>query len=305
MFSHNCALFETMLLSQGKIFLLITHLQRIYVSATILGFDSKEIEVLLALLMYECGIDKNTALNLSKNIFHHENMLNDTLSYNHYKSFTHGKRLNQQQSFFTSLMTQAFLPQTLDSLESFEPRNFRDFIYLWSDAKILESLLADSQQRDYLADSAQDSLLRLTLQRNGVLSCEMLPLQPVTNHHIFLSPDNLDSSNKALYHKTTQRKHYEYATKQITRNMCFDYIYTNQNNEIMEGSRSNVIIQHNNKYYTPHHSSGLLVGTLRSILLLYCLCEERILFQEDLRYADSIFCINSVRGVVKVKLIES
>ena len=54
--------------------------------------------------------------------------------------------------------------------------------------------------------------------------------------------------------------------------------------------------------YTPHSQSGLLQGTLRGMLLDFGLIFEKRLTLKHLHKADKIFALNSVRGIVQVKL---
>ena len=75
-------------------------------------------------------------------------------------------------------------------------------------------------------------------------------------------------------------------------------IFYNENNEITEGARSNIIIEKNGKLFTPPIKCGRLDGIyLKNMKNI----EEKILFKSDLENADRIFCVNSVRGCVEVR----
>ena len=80
----------------------------------------------------------------------------------------------------------------------------------------------------------------------------------------------------------------------------FDVIYTNEKEEITEGARSNIVISKDGKLYTPPISSGLLNGTYRQKIIHKL--NEKTLYKNDIINADKIYCINSVRGMVEVKL---
>uniref|UniRef100_UPI004025D744 aminotransferase class IV n=1 Tax=Candidatus Scatousia sp. TaxID=3085663 RepID=UPI004025D744 len=56
------------------------------------------------------------------------------------------------------------------------------------------------------------------------------------------------------------------------------------------------------KFYTPPLKCGLLNGVLRQNLLDSNVCVEKVLYKEDLLNANSIYCINSVRGIKRVEL---
>ena len=100
----------------------------------------------------------------------------------------------------------------------------------------------------------------------------------------------VNSNNLFLYHKTSIREN-------IGENY-FDKIRVNERGEITEGIFTNVGILKDGKYYTPPIQCGLLAGSFRAKLGW----EEKILYPEDLKNADKIFCFNSVRGLVEVKL---
>ena len=57
--------------------------------------------------------------------------------------------------------------------------------------------------------------------------------------------------------------------------------------------------QINGKLYTPPVKCGLLDGIFKKSMKNI---SEKILYKNDLENAEKIFCINSVRGIVEVKL---
>lgn len=131
--------------------------------------------------------------------------------------------------------------------------------------------------------------LRIKLHKNGSFEKEYQTVSEIKSRKIRIK-GTVDSSNPFLYHKTTIR---EESPKDV-----FDEIRVNERGEITEGTYTNVGILKNGKYYTPPISSGLLVGTYRAKLGW----EEKVLYPEDLKCADKIFCFNSVRGLVEVEL---
>lgn len=165
---------------------------------------------------------------------------------------------------------------------------------MWQDLGRLRELLK--------IELAGECVLRLVLRHNGSLELESLPLLPVPNQHVTLSPKALDSTHLLTSHKTTHRPHFAIAQKMIERGEVFDMIFYNQKGEIAEGSRSNIVCEMKGRFYTPHSQSGLLQGTLRNMLLHYGLIAQKKLTIKHLKKADRIFCLNSVRGVVQVNL---
>ena len=148
-------------------------------------------------------------------------------------------------------------------------------------------------------------ILRLLLRKNGEVRLEILEYSQIKSKIIKIATNTLNSHNDALYHKSTLRGHFTQIPQHQKSNI-FDFIYLNQNGEICEGSRSNIVILMREKngetLYTPSQKSGLLNGVLRDNFLSHNIVCEKILTLQDLQKAQKIFCINSVRGVQEVFL---
>lgn len=140
----------------------------------------------------------------------------------------------------------------------------------------------------------ENKILRVLLSKNGTINIEYLPITNFSNQNLQIKINgNVNTSNPFLYHKTTIRE--------SKPNDIFDEIRVNEHGEITEGTFTNIGILENGKYYTPPLTCGLLAGTFRKKLGW----EEKILYPEDLKNADKIFCFNSVRGLVEVKLADN
>jgi len=187
-----------------------------------------------------------------------------------------------------------------------------------------------------------DCVLRVLLDKNGVLETQILPLEPTKTNLVTISKTPVNSKEKLLYHKTTYRPWYGEAMKKIKKGLIFDEIFFNEKGALTEGARSNIILQIKGELFTPPVECGLLNGILRQEMLnnhvipkqksLYnTLVEkfrdlitmgcrnkddlhintnfkfrhdvhEKILFLSDLQKAEKIYCINSVRGIVEVEI---
>ncbi len=148
----------------------------------------------------------------------------------------------------------------------------------------------------------EDCILRILLDKNGNLKTQILPLNPIETNKITISKIPVSSKEKFLYHKTTYRPWYEKSKEKIKSGKIFDEIFFNEKGELTEGTRSNIILQINRKWYTPPVKCGLLNGVLRKKLIKEAKLKERNLYFNDLKNAEKIFCINSVRGFVEVEL---
>jgi para-aminobenzoate synthetase / 4-amino-4-deoxychorismate lyase len=119
----------------------------------------------------------------------------------------------------------------------------------------------------------------------------------------FLSREPIDEQSPFLFNKTTYKPWYEKDCKILSRKKCFDVIHVNSKGKIAEGSRSNIFIRKSRLLYTPPVESGLLPGILRKNLLRRGKCRETVLTPKDLLTADEVYCGNSVRGLVRVKVV--
>lgn len=148
----------------------------------------------------------------------------------------------------------------------------------------------------------QDGILRILLNKNGELSYEYKDLTYSQTNKIAISPIIISSKNNLMYHKTTFRPWFYESYAKIKNGEIYDEIFFNENNELTEGARSNIIVKINSNYYTPPLCCGLLNGIYRQKLINEGFCKEKILYKKDLLNCEKIFCINSVRGIVEVEL---
>jgi para-aminobenzoate synthetase/4-amino-4-deoxychorismate lyase len=112
----------------------------------------------------------------------------------------------------------------------------------------------------------------------------------------------VDSRDRLLYHKTTQRARYEAARRE--RPDCDDVILSNERGDVTEASIANIVIERDSRKLTPPLSAGLLPGVFRAALLASGAITEAPLRPDDLRRADGIWLINAVRGWVPATLVD-
>jgi len=150
--------------------------------------------------------------------------------------------------------------------------------------------------------------LRLLLDIDGNVTIETapLPLEQGRNikKKICMSACKTDPNNIFLYHKTTNRKLYDIEYKKYKKLGYYDVIFKNNNGEITEGAISNIILKKKGVFYTPRVSSGILPGVFREYFMRKYRqsIKEKVLREADIKTADHIYCLNSVRGMVEVKL---
>lgn len=84
-----------------------------------------------------------------------------------------------------------------------------------------------------------------------------------------------------------------------------EVIFLNPDNDVTEGSISNIYFIKNNKIYTPALICGLLDGTIRKYILKNYSVAEGKFTMKDLMTADEIFVTNSIMGIMPVCEIEN
>ena len=145
--------------------------------------------------------------------------------------------------------------------------------------------------------------VRLCVSAQGRPNIESAPLDiwPSMTQTVALAKTPVERRDKFLCHKTTHRAVYEAHTQE--RPDCFDVLLWNEDGELTEFTRGNLVVELSGERWTPPRSCGLLNGTLRSELLDTGELQERILRREDLETAVRIWLLNSVRGLVPVRMI--
>ena len=143
--------------------------------------------------------------------------------------------------------------------------------------------------------------VRLTLWKDGKIETEISAIEPFERRRVALATEAVDSSDRFLFHKTTNRDFYN--TQLAARPDCDDIIFWNERGEITESTIANLVVPIDGQLCTPPVDSGLLAGTFRNHLLAEGKISERVITLEELRSATEFFLINSVRKWVHAELI--
>jgi len=144
------------------------------------------------------------------------------------------------------------------------------------------------------------AVLRILLDKMGDFETQVLQLDEIKTNKISVCKSPVNSKEKLIYHKTTYRPWYEDSMKKIKKGEIFDEIFFNENGELTEGARSNIVLQINGELFTTPVECGLLSGIMRQELLNQNKIKEKVLYLDDLQKVEKIFCTNSVRGIVEV-----
>ncbi len=144
--------------------------------------------------------------------------------------------------------------------------------------------------------------LRLLVDAAGAPTLEVgpLPSDDGLTRTLPIDTEPIDPYDEFLVFKTTTRNRYDEALDRFPN--APDVILWNRRGELTETCIANIVLELDGELVTPHNDSGLLPGTLREELLDRGQIHERVLTVDDLRAADRVFTINSVRGWDVVEL---
>ncbi|MEW5735062.1 MAG: aminodeoxychorismate synthase component I [Thermodesulfobacteriota bacterium] len=139
--------------------------------------------------------------------------------------------------------------------------------------------------------------VRLTLAESGEMEITAGPAPEPSSGpvRVRLAPNAVHSSDCFLFHKTTRREVYEKAKARVPD--ADDVILVNEKGQATESAIANLAARIRGRLVTPPLSCGLLAGTLREEMIQSGELSERVLTPDDLRTADALFLLNSVRGL--------
>jgi para-aminobenzoate synthetase/4-amino-4-deoxychorismate lyase len=153
--------------------------------------------------------------------------------------------------------------------------------------------------RDALSNYAVQTLglckVRLLLATDGSLELASEKLvESAGMLRVGISSMRTNSGDYFCYHKTTRREKLD--TARSSRPDCDEVLLLNEHGQLTEGSYNSLVVKLDGQLLTPSLTCGLLPGVLREELLEQGEITERILYPDDLKRADELWLINSVRG---------
>ncbi|WP_306141316.1 aminodeoxychorismate synthase component I [Roseibium sp. MMSF_3412] len=149
--------------------------------------------------------------------------------------------------------------------------------------------------------------VRLLMNADGEASITSTDLTPVDENTVFnlvVATERTRATDRFLYHKTTNRAFYDETRARYQASTgCQEVLFLNEDGFLTEGSYMTLFLKKNGVLLTPALRHGLLPGTFRAGLLERGLAREADLTEEDLATADKVFVGNSVRGLVRGRLL--
>jgi para-aminobenzoate synthetase/4-amino-4-deoxychorismate lyase len=148
--------------------------------------------------------------------------------------------------------------------------------------------------------------VRLVVAPDGAVRVEGVPLNSLSPDEplpVSLARSPVSRSDRFLFHKTTRRAVYD-ERRRAGGDGVFDVLLQNEEGEVTEFTTGNlaVAMEAGLPWWTPPRGCGLLAGTLRAELLERGVLRERVIRVDDLAHASRLYFLNSVRGVLPVRL---
>ncbi|MCD6312072.1 MAG: aminodeoxychorismate synthase component I, partial [Elusimicrobia bacterium] len=148
--------------------------------------------------------------------------------------------------------------------------------------------------------------IRVLLSENGNLSLGAERAPEISGAlKLMFSSKKVDSSDRFLYHKTTERRLFDTELVRARKKVFFDIVFVNEKGLVTEGAVTNIYAEKRGVIYTPPVSCGLLRGTIRRRLLARGKIKEKNLYPRDLRTADAIYVSNAVIGFRKAVMMSN
>lgn len=145
--------------------------------------------------------------------------------------------------------------------------------------------------------------VRSLLRFDGSFEVSVQPLNATKSEWTaVLSDRRIDATDVYRRHKTTNRRMYDREWKSATSAGFDEVVFLNENDEVAEGSRTNVVVVVGSAWLTPPVASGALPGVYRRRLMETRGLRERTLHPDDFEKADEVYLCNAVAGLVRAKI---
>jgi para-aminobenzoate synthetase / 4-amino-4-deoxychorismate lyase len=147
-----------------------------------------------------------------------------------------------------------------------------------------------------LAQVDYDARVRLLLSRSGRVEIHVSAAPEIRRTPVTLAIDDrpVDSQSIMLFHKTTRRTIYTERRRRHPR--TDDVVLVNERGECTETTTATIAARSGSRWLTPPLSSGCLPGVERARLIEQGVLIEEKLTARQLRSADELAVINSLRG---------
>ena len=144
--------------------------------------------------------------------------------------------------------------------------------------------------------------LRIEYEKNGKLNLSCAPysknLDRVWHIKIFKKSEFfIDSQNPIWQFKYLPRPDFKLDNYD-------EILWTNEKEEICEGSFTNIFYQKSNQFFTPSLNSNILPGVMRQLIISKTNAKEVLEPSENLYHADKIYLSNALIGLQEAKILD-
>ncbi|WP_077315940.1 bifunctional anthranilate synthase component I family protein/class IV aminotransferase, partial [Basilea psittacipulmonis] len=163
-----------------------------------------------------------------------------------------------------------------------------------------------------LITNATANAYRLHLRSDGTIQGEEKYIPPLSGEQFYsIWETPFEPTNALRRHKIDQRHHYDQITQWAIEQQSFDALIFNESGYLLEGSRTNVILQlEEGEWVTPSLSLDILPGIARQKILanpsLYLpttqIIEHDQITRSMLKNAKKVILCNHLRGLIPVSL---
>lgn len=162
---------------------------------------------------------------------------------------------------------------------------------------------ARQQLNEFERNMSGVSKVRLLLAAGGSLRITAEELRETESPlRLAVSPVRVDSRDPFRYHKTTRRQHLDRA--RAAHSGADEVLFLNERGQVTEGSYHTLVMKRDGRLLTPALGCGLLPGIMREELLERGEITEALLYPADLKRAEELWLINSLRGWRRAMLVE-
>jgi 4-amino-4-deoxychorismate lyase len=169
-----------------------------------------------------------------------------------------------------------------------------------------EPAAAAAKLDEAVAGASRGLRVRLTLDRQGLMEVTTAPFTPPpadTLWTVRIAHSRLDSNDKLLRLKTTNRAVYDTARAEYASSDADEVVMLNERGEVCEGTITSVFLDDGSGILrTPPISCGLLAGVLRTELICQRKARVSRISLEELR-AGKLYVGNSLRGLIPATII--
>jgi para-aminobenzoate synthetase/4-amino-4-deoxychorismate lyase len=154
------------------------------------------------------------------------------------------------------------------------------------------------------ADAPGPVRVRIFLARDGATRFETSRLPPGGGRPrvAIVEDPPVDPDDIWLFHKTTRREAHERRRK--LRPDADDVLLVNERGRVTESTIANLAVRLDGGWWTPPVGDGLLAGTYRAALLREGRLRERSVDVDEVRAAQEVALVSSVRGWRRAELVD-